>query len=48
MLDPREILGDGYRHAYGFIYHPDGWFGHAAETPASPAACNASPTTTHT
>ena len=33
MLDPREILGDGYRHAYGFIYHPDGWFGHGGGDP---------------
>jgi hypothetical protein len=33
ILEPREILGDGYRHAYGFIYHPDGWFGHGGGDP---------------
>ena len=33
MLDPRETLADGYRHAYGFIYHPDGWFGHGGGDP---------------
>jgi hypothetical protein len=33
MLEPREILGDGYRHAYGFIYHPDGWYGHGGGDP---------------
>jgi CubicO group peptidase (beta-lactamase class C family) len=33
MLEPRELLGGGYRHAYGFIYHPDGWFGHGGGDP---------------
>ena len=38
MLEPRERLGDGYRHAYGFIYHPDGWFGHGGGDPG--VACH--------
>ena len=33
MLDPREKLGGGYRHAYGFIHHPDGWYGHGGGDP---------------
>jgi CubicO group peptidase (beta-lactamase class C family) len=33
MLDPREVLGDGYRHAYGFIFLPDGRFGHGGGDP---------------
>ncbi len=48
MLDPREILGDGYRHAYGFIHHPTAGTAMAAETPGSPASHAASPTTTPT
>ena len=33
MLVPREDLGDGYRHAYGFFYYPDGRFGHGGGDP---------------
>ena len=33
MLEPREKLGDGYRHAYGFIVYPDGRFGHGGGDP---------------
>jgi len=33
MLAPRETLGDGYRHAYGFLYYPDGRFGHGGGDP---------------
>ncbi len=33
MLEPREDLGDGYHHAYGFLYHPDGRFGHGGGDP---------------
>ena len=33
MLDPREDIGDGYRHAYGFFYYPDGRYGHGGGDP---------------
>ena len=33
MLEPRQALGDGYRHAYGFIYYPDGRYGHGGGDP---------------
>lgn len=33
MLEPREKLGDGYRHAYGFLVYPDGRFGHGGGDP---------------
>ena len=33
MLDPREDIGDGYRHAYGFFSYPDGRYGHGGGDP---------------